>query len=77
MTRIRLEDLTEQALSRLREEGQIMLTLRGEDVGVVFPPESLQLLEDLLDAHSAQRILDNTRDDEFVTLKELKREFGY
>jgi len=58
---------------------RVILERHGKPVAVLMPFEDYQTLEELEDAHDiaeAEKVLANTKPDEWIPLEEIKRKHG-
>lgn len=80
MTAVQARDHFSDLVSRaVYQKQETVITRRGKPVAAVVPIEMLALLEELedrIDAEEADRILENTKPEDWIPWEQVKREAG-
>jgi prevent-host-death family protein len=80
MTAVQARDHFSDLVSRaVYQKQETVITRRGKPVAAVVPIEMLALLEELedrIDAEEADRILENTKPEDWIPFEQVKKELG-
>ena len=80
MTAVQARDHFSDLVSRaVYQKEETIITRRGKPVAAVVPIEALALIEEMedrLDAEDADRILENTKPEDWIPWKQVKKELG-
>lgn len=80
MTAVQARDRFSDLVSRaVFQKEETIITRRSKPVAAVVPIEALALIEEMkdrLDAEEADRILENTKPEDWIRWKQVKQELG-